>query len=90
MPSLPTNFGLLEGAYCDYDRSRAVVLPVPFERTTTYGKGTSLGPAAILRASQSMELYDEARFWPPTLRLPFPWLCLWSSLRRSRKGSRRR
>jgi agmatinase len=59
MPSLPTNFGLLEGAFCDYDRSRAVVLPVPFERTTTYGKGTSLGPAAIIRASQSMELYDE-------------------------------
>jgi agmatinase len=59
MPSLPTNFGLLEGPYCEYERSRAVVLPVPFERTTTYGKGTSQGPAAILRASQSMELYDE-------------------------------
>ncbi|HLX09215.1 MAG TPA: agmatinase [Thermoanaerobaculia bacterium] len=59
MPSQPTNFGLLEGAYCDYDRSRAVVLPVPFERTTTYGKGTAHGPAAIIRASQAMELYDE-------------------------------
>ena len=59
MPSQPTNFGLLEGAYCDYERSRAVVLPVPFERTTTYGKGTANGPAAIIRASQAMELYDE-------------------------------
>jgi agmatinase len=59
MPSLPTNFGLLEGPYCEYERSRAVVLPVPFERTTTYGKGTSGGPAGIIRASQSMELYDE-------------------------------
>jgi agmatinase len=59
MPSLPTNFGLLEGAYCEYSRSRAVVLPLPFERTTTYGKGTAGGPAAILRASQSMELFDE-------------------------------
>ncbi len=36
-----------------------VVLPVPFERTTSYGKGTSAGPAALLRASQSMELYDD-------------------------------
>jgi agmatinase len=36
-----------------------VVLPVPFERTTTWGKGTAAGPAAILRASQAMELYDE-------------------------------
>ena len=59
MPSQPTNFGLLEGPFCDYERSRAVVLPVPFERTTTYGKGTAQGPAAIVRASQAMELYDE-------------------------------
>lgn len=59
MPYLPTNFGLLEPAACAYESSRAVILPVPFERTTSYGKGTSMGPAAILRASQSMELYDE-------------------------------
>jgi agmatinase len=59
MPSLPTNFGLLEEADCRYETSRVAVLPVPFERTTTYGKGTSLGPAAIVRASQAMELWDE-------------------------------
>ena len=59
MPLLPTNFGLLESDFCDYEASRVVVLPVPFERTTSYGKGTSAGPAAIIRASQSMELYDE-------------------------------
>ena len=35
------------------------VLPVPFERTTSYGKGTAKGPAAILRASAQVELYDE-------------------------------
>jgi len=59
MPLLPTNFGLLEPDSCGYETSRVVVLPVPFERTTSYGKGTSAGPAAINRASQSMELYDE-------------------------------
>lgn len=59
MPYLPNNFGLLEADDSDYETSRAVVLPVPFERTTSYGKGTTAGPAAILRASQSMELYDE-------------------------------
>jgi agmatinase len=59
MPSLPTNFGLLEPRYSDYARSAVAVLPVPFERTTSYGKGTAAGPAAILRASQSMELWDE-------------------------------
>ena len=41
---------------CDYASARVAVLPVPFERTTSYGKGTAGGPAAILRASQSMEL----------------------------------
>jgi agmatinase len=59
MPYLPTNFGLLEPQDCDYRTSRVAVLPVPFERTTSYGKGTAQGPAAILRASQSMELWDE-------------------------------
>lgn len=59
MPSLPNNFGLLEADASDYESSRVAVLPVPFERTTSYGKGTAAGPAGILRASQSMELYDE-------------------------------
>jgi N1-aminopropylagmatine ureohydrolase len=59
MPYLPNNFGLLEAAASDYATSRVAVLPVPFERTTSYGKGTAGGPAAILRASQAMELYDE-------------------------------
>lgn len=59
MSYLPTNFGLLYPEDCDYATSRVAVLPVPFERTTTYGKGTGGGPAAILRASQAMELHDE-------------------------------
>jgi agmatinase len=59
MPYLPENFGLLEAPDADYDSARAVVLPVPFERTVSYGHGTAGGPAAILAASRSMELYDE-------------------------------
>ena len=59
MPSQPTNFGLLPDELSSYAESRVVVLPVPFERTTSYGKGTAAGPAAIVRASQSMELWDE-------------------------------
>jgi agmatinase len=42
-----------------YERARAVVLPVPYEGTVSYGHGTSLGPEAILRASTQVELYDE-------------------------------
>jgi agmatinase len=59
MPYLPDTYGLLEAEDSAYETSRVAVLPVPFERSTTYGKGTSAGPAAILRASQAMELYDE-------------------------------
>ena len=36
-----------------------VVIPVPVEFSTSYGKGTSNGPQAILNASQYVELYDE-------------------------------
>lgn len=35
-----------------------VVLPVPFEETTSYGQGTKNGPEAILTASQQVELFD--------------------------------
>jgi agmatinase len=59
MPSLATNFGLLPDEQSGYASSRVVVLPVPFERTVSYGKGTANGPAALIRASQSMELWDE-------------------------------
>jgi agmatinase len=35
-----------------------VVLPVPYERTTTYRKGTAHGPAAVLEATAQVEFYD--------------------------------
>ena len=34
------------------------VIPVPLERSVSYGAGTARGPAAILRSSQALELYD--------------------------------
>lgn len=34
------------------------LIPVPWEVTTSYGHGTSNGPAAILRASQQVDLFD--------------------------------
>ena len=68
MPYLPNNFGLLEAEASDYETSRVAILPVPFERTTSYGKGTMAGPAAILRASQAMELYDEELNGEPYLQ----------------------
>lgn len=37
-----------------------VLLPVPWEVTTSYGGGTSKGPAAILAASGQIDLFDGA------------------------------
>ena len=34
------------------------VIPVPLERSVSYGKGTQGGPAAILEASQQLESWD--------------------------------
>lgn len=41
------------------DDARIAILPVPYEATVSYGKGTALGPEAILRASTQVELHDE-------------------------------
>ncbi len=49
----------LEESLSAYDSARAVVLPVPYERTVSYGHGTAAGPQAILAASTQVELYDE-------------------------------
>lgn len=53
------NFGDIERESSDFEKSKVVILPVPYEATTTYGKGTKEGPKAIIDASQNMELYDE-------------------------------
>ena len=46
------------GLTTSLDESRVVVVPVPFEATTSYGGGTSEGPRAVLEASRQVDLYD--------------------------------
>jgi agmatinase len=55
----PSNFGGLPPELSGLEDSRFVVLPLPYEVTTSYGKGTKFGPRAIIEASRNMELYDE-------------------------------
>lgn len=43
----------------DYDAAHVVILPIPFEATTTYRRGCENGPDAILDASQQVEYYDD-------------------------------
>ena len=52
------NFGGIPTACSDYESSPIVILPVPFDGTSTWIKGADKGPAAILEASANMELYD--------------------------------
>jgi agmatinase len=40
-------------------RARIVVIPAPFDQTTSYLPGTRFGPKAILEASRQVEFYDE-------------------------------
>jgi agmatinase len=34
------------------------IIPVPYEKSVSYGKGTAKGPASILKASLQLELFD--------------------------------
>ncbi|HEX5999325.1 MAG TPA: agmatinase [Hyphomicrobiaceae bacterium] len=43
----------------DAASARAVVIPFGLEASVSYGGGTASGPAAILAASQQLELYDD-------------------------------
>lgn len=42
-----------------YEQARIVVLPLGYEKTTSYAKGTANGPQAVLEASPYLEIYDE-------------------------------
>jgi agmatinase len=53
-----SNFGDLPKENSTASSSKIVVLPVPFDGTSTWVKGADKGPAAIIEASANMELYD--------------------------------
>lgn len=42
-----------------YESAAVAIWPLPYERTTSYRKGTAQGPAALVAASHQVELYDE-------------------------------
>jgi agmatinase len=51
-------FGGLPEAFRQEKNSRIVIVPVPYDGTSTWGKGADKGPQAIIEASANMELYD--------------------------------
>ena len=42
-----------------YEKSKYVIQQAPYEYTSSYLAGSDKGPAAIVNASQFVELYDE-------------------------------
>lgn len=55
----PDNFGGIHEEHSRYETSRAVIFPVPLDRTARPQHGTGGGPSAILAASRDISLYDE-------------------------------
>jgi agmatinase len=53
------NFGGIDPAYPTFEEAAFVVIPIPYDLTSTYQSGSRRGPHAILEASGHMELYDE-------------------------------
>lgn len=52
------NFGDLPAEYSNSENARVVIIPVPYDETSTWIKGADRGPAALIQASANMELYD--------------------------------
>jgi|TARA_Y100000031_G_C8206663_1_gene378967 agmatinase len=55
----PGNFLELTDPQSNFEGSKAVIIPIPYEKTTTFMRGTQKGPAAIIENSVGMQLYDE-------------------------------
>lgn len=51
-------YGDLPSEFTAFENSKIVILPVPYDGTSTWIKGADKGPEAILEASANMETYD--------------------------------
>ncbi|MCW1296610.1 MAG: agmatinase [Candidatus Parvarchaeota archaeon] len=55
---LPFNFLGLEEEFSNFDKSKFVVVPVPYDSTTSYVPGCRNAPLEIIKASRQVELFD--------------------------------
>ncbi|MGB3607251.1 MAG: agmatinase [Psychroserpens sp.] len=53
-----TTYAGIEDQYSKLETSKIVLIPVPYDGTSTWQKGADKGPDAFLNASENMELYD--------------------------------
>src|SRR3954465_15135944 len=55
--AISSEFGIF-GIPIEEKNAKLVLLPVPWEVTTSYGKGASNGPRIIRQASEQVDLFD--------------------------------
>ena len=58
VPWVPNNFLSLPLEYAALDRARVVLIPVPYDSTTSLRGGARDGPGAMIQASYGLEDYD--------------------------------
>ena len=66
------------GADPEVESAAAVILPVPYDLTSSWRKGADRGPAALLEASAYVELYDietDSEPWLKGIETAAPILC---------------
>ena len=59
MPFKPAKQQFVFRKAIQFDEADFIVVPIPYEKTTSYGQGTKYGPAAVIDASWQVELWDE-------------------------------
>ena len=52
------NYAGIPDKFAQLETSKIILIPVPYDGTSTWGKGADRGPEAFLEASENMELYD--------------------------------
>jgi len=52
------NYAGIPDEYATLENSKIVLIPVPYDGTSTWIKGSEKGPEAFLEASENMEVYD--------------------------------
>ncbi|EAR16280.1 agmatinase [Robiginitalea biformata] len=52
------NYAGIPDEFSQMEKAAVVLIPVPYDGTSTWGKGADKGPDAFLEASENMELYD--------------------------------
>tara|TARA_R110000868_G_scaffold125259_2_gene330982 strand:+ start:6266 stop:7204 length:939 start_codon:yes stop_codon:yes gene_type:complete len=56
--STSKNYAGISDEFAQLEKSKVILIPVPYDGTSTWGKGADKGPEAFLEASENMELYD--------------------------------